>query len=356
MPALPSQRPSVRFAAGLLVLCGLLASVAAQARGFCVATAAELQHALDLASDGGPYVDENVTIQIVSGTYLTPGQAFTSKALETTSGLTIEGGFAPGCPGVARDASTTVLDGQGVNGVLILRRPHAWTTVRHLTLQNGNSDVGAGLQVNYDVTPTERVAVNHVIVRGNHASGAGGGMYLRGAAPAGFLGVDVRWALVVDNAAGDDGGASNALATSGGARVERSTIIGNSAAGSTVGGVTCGCPQACLIKAVYAWGNSTSSLHLFVPSSVACVDADVRTGVAPYYESSNLSAEPIFVDAAGGDYRVRTDSPGFRACLDLVPQDVDLDDGIYQTPGTSSHILTTFGAYGDVPFADAFDG
>lgn len=357
MPTIPSHRPFDRFAAGLFMLCGLLASVEADARGFCVATADELQHALDLVSDGGPYVDDNVTIQIVSGTYLTPGQAFTSGALDATSALTIEGGFAPGCPGVARNASTTVLDGHGVSGVLVLRRPHARLTVRRVTLQNGNSDVGAGLQANYGVTPTERIAVNHVIVRDNHASGAGGGLYLRGAAPAGFLGVDVRWALVVGNSAGDDGGAINAVATAASVRVDHSTIVGNSAAGSTVGGVTCTTPDVCLIRSVYAWDNSTSSLYLGVPSSVACVDADVRTGATPYYESNNISAEPLFVDAAGGDYRVRTGSPGFRACLEPPPQDVDLDDGTYPLIGTGSNpVLTTFGAYGDVPFADGFDG
>ena len=331
------------------------AAPAAFAHDICVADATGLQQALDAVSDGGAFVDEDVTIRLVAGTYLTPGQAFTSEALATTHGLTIEGGFEAGCAGVARKAATTILDGHGVSGVLVLRRPQAWLTVRYMTLQNGNADVGAGLQVNYGLTPTGRVAVNHVIVRDNQATGAGGGLYLRGAAPSGFLGVDVRWALVTGNQSGDDGGAINAVANSGGARVERSTIIGNSAAGSAVGGVTCACPMACLIRAVYAWGNSTSSLHLFVPSSVACVDVDVRTGVTPYYESNNLSVEPVFVDAAGGDYHVRTGSPGFHACLDLRPPDVDLDDGAYPLIGMgASAILTTFGAYGDIVFRDRF--
>src|SRR3569833_672268 len=160
-----------RFLTLFLVLAelGSVAPTTAISRTVCASTAAELRQALAEVSDGGAYVDTPTLNTEQEGTYLTDGTAFSSSALTTTASLTIVGGWrAPLCNTAAASFTSTVLDGQGASGVLKITRPNALVDLRKLRVQNGNADVGAGIQVNYGVTANAIVGLTWVAVVDNH--------------------------------------------------------------------------------------------------------------------------------------------------------------------------------------------
>ncbi|MBA8884469.1 hypothetical protein [Dokdonella fugitiva] len=329
----------------------------ASAHDFCVADAAGLQQALAAVSDGGAFVDEDSTIRVVAGSYATgaaTGDApFTSVAMRTTHALAIEGGYDAGCTQRAFPAAATVLDGQEATGVMVLGRPNGALAVSHLTFTRGNADVGAGLQVNYDLSPARPVSIDHVIVRDNHASGmSAGGLYAVGSAPAANAVAVLLDASLISGNSGRSGGGAYVMANQGVAAVTFTTIVGNS---STVNGdgLLCahGPGSTCYLRGVVAWGNDTSSVHFisYRDNIGVCNDIDLRTGYPFYGEADNRSVDPGFVGPANGDYHLRGDSPLLRACPWPAYGATDLDDRPYPSSGLAD---PSFGAYGDTVFAD----
>ena len=54
-------------------------------------------------------------------------------------------------------------------------------------------------------------------------------------------------------------------------------------------------------------------------------DYSCVTPLPEYYDGGNIDADPLFVDPANGDYRLRPDSPCIDAGTDLADVSVDLD-------------------------------
>jgi len=342
---------------GIVLALALAASVHpldGNAHDFCVSTAAQLQNALDAVSDGGAYVDEQNLIRIVKGTYLTGNATsngpFFSNASTATGLLTIYGGYSAGCSGDRHPASSTILDGHNATGVLALRRPNGEIAVTHLTFQNGNSGLGAGLQINYLATVNAPVDVDNVIIRNNHASGDAGGLYASGASPPGYDSIYVENVLIVDNSTDADYGGAYLTGYGSPVHVGHATIAHNASPAGTTGGLYCGGNDTCGVYNTIAWNNTNVGLYMDVPNSLTCDDFGASGGTPPSFTADNLSVAPQFVDAAGGDYHLTAASPLFGRCPG-EPFQYDLDDRAYPARGG-----TDVGAYEDTIFTDGLDG
>ena len=352
-----------RFLTLFLVLAGLgsVAPAAAISRTVCASTAAELRQALAEVSDGGAYVDTPTLITVLEGTYLTDGTAFSSSALTTTASLTIVGGWrAPLCNTAAASFTSTVLDGQGASGVLKITRPNALVDLRKLRVQNGNADVGAGIQVNYGVTANAIVGLTWVAVVDNHASGDGGGLYLAGAAPFGYAPIQINSALIAGNSAGGEGGGAYLMVGGSGGGVARLgfiTVASNTAATGIAGGIYAAGSSGTdySYRGIIAWGNSPSSLYFgrqitIDYSDVESFAASAFTPVADHV----ISADPHFVDPSAGNFHLASGTPLIRYCPVTSYVLADLDGNPFPSFGGNPKYASEIGAYEDTVLVDGF--
>jgi hypothetical protein len=353
-PQAPPRTPLRHGTAPALALVLSFTAVDATAHDFCVSTAAQLQNALDAVSDGGAYVDEQSLIEIVQGTYLTGSATsngpFFSNASTSTAQLTIYGGYSAGCSGDRHPASSTILDGHGATGVMVLRRPNGKIAVTHLTFQNGDGDLGAGLQINHLATVNAPVDIDSVIIRDNHASADAGGLYASGASAPPYNSIYLENVLIVDNSTDADYGGAYLTGFGSSVHVGHSTISHNSSPPGTTGGLYCGGNSSCNVFDSIAWNNTNVGLYMDTDNALVCNDYGTASGTPPGYAADNLSVQPLFVDAAGGDYHLTAASPLLGRCSG-EPFRYDLDDRAYPASG-----VTDMGAYEETIFADGLDG
>jgi len=143
--------------------------------GFCVSDATELQTALTTAAGNG----QDDTIQIVQGTY---NGNFVYASTEANS-LTIEGGYTEDCSSRTIDPENTVIDGGGIDNVLMLVTDGvaANFSVEGLTIRNGRShtvDKGGGVYVN--AGDGELTLRENIFIQNSAVSQSGGGVWCSG--------------------------------------------------------------------------------------------------------------------------------------------------------------------------------
>jgi hypothetical protein len=327
----------------------------AHAAVLCATTSDELRDALAQVSDGGAYVDEDSTIALGPGVFPTGGTPFESVALSTTAKLDIMGSWLPHCGGRPSGPPISVLDAGGVGGVLVIKRPHALVYVRRTVLQNGNADVGAGLQVNYGTESAAMVALYQMIIRNNHASGNGGGLYIFASAPPDFGPIGIGSSLIVDNSSGGDGGGAY-LVVAGGyvAAVDLTTIASNTAVGTGGGIAATGATGTYEVRNTIAWGNTPASLRFDLPATVDWSNVDLIAPGATVTTDHITQFDPMFVDPAADDYHFGN-VPGLvggGAPYSYWP--AYLDD--HPIPPNYGPIHVDIGAYTDTIFRDRNDG
>jgi hypothetical protein len=321
----------------------------AHARRICVSTADELRAALAQVSDGGDYVNEDSTITLAPGTYLTGGTPFRSEALTTNSSLEISGNWVYNCASVAPGASGSVLDAQGVGGVLVIKRPHTGVSLNNFVVQNGNADVGAGMQINYGTASASFVQLYRVIARNNHASGDGGGVYIAGGAPVNFAPIQLYSTLLADNVSGGNGGGAYLDITGGGsARFSSLTIASNTAAGGSGGIWGTGDQGGYRLRSVIAWGNAPASLGFDRPLTLEGSDVDVIAPGTVVQSTNVIAIDPLFADPASGDYHLGSGTPLIRGGPPFVFQPADLDG--HPFPPWNGFYPAEMGAYQDTIF------
>ncbi len=121
----------------LLALAG-----AAKAADFCVADAAGLTLALDIADNNGV----SDTIRLVQGAY--DGNFDYNANAAETGGLRVEGGYTAGCASRVADAANTVLRGAGGRTLRLNGNDNSDLTVEAITVRDGQSALGgAGLDI-----------------------------------------------------------------------------------------------------------------------------------------------------------------------------------------------------------------
>jgi hypothetical protein len=126
--------------------------------------------------------------------------------------------------------------------------------------------------------------------------------------------------VITANTAQDGGGMYNLMAF---ADVTNCTFSGNIA--STGGGMFNGTLSEPVVTNCILWGDIGGEIYNDADSSAEVTYSDVQGGCgAP--DANNIDAEPMFIDASGGDLRLWSDSP----CIDqgdsnAVPADVTSD-------------------------------
>jgi hypothetical protein len=327
----------------------------AHARRICVSTADELRAALAQVSDGGDYVDEENVITLQPGVYLTGGTPFRSEALTTTASLEISGGWIHNCLNVAPGAPSSVLDAEGVGGVVVIKRPHGAVVVNRLVVQNGNADVGAGVQINYGTASASFVQMYRLIVRNNHATGDGGGLYIFGGSPLDYSPIQLFSMLIADNSSGSDGGGAYLDMTNGGLpRFSSLTIASNTALGDTGGMWGRGGQAYNTMHSVIAWGNVPTSLGFDLPLVLESSDVDTFTPGTVVQATDVIAVDPVFADPASGDYHLDTGTPLLRSGSRTLFYLADVDG--YLFPPSSGLYRAEMGAYQAMIFVDGFDG
>ena len=175
--------------------------------------------------------------------------------------------------------ASTIIDGDA-NGssVVVIRNDESEAArLTGFTLRNGDTDFGGGIYVN-SASPS----LDHLLITGNHASRRGGGVYATSNAVVGITDV-----TVVSNTAEEEGGGLN---------------ISGGAAATIVNGIF--------------FSNEPAGLS----NGLTVTYSDCEGG---YNGEGNIDADPLFVDADGGDYYLTEDSPCIDAGDPDAPEDPD---------------------------------
>jgi hypothetical protein len=333
----------------------MLTGHVANAHDFCATSAAELQSALDEASDGGIYNGEDNTIEVAKGTYKT-GAATSNGPFYYSStsgfGLAVTGAEKANCSDFDFNPTTSILDGNNATRVLELHG-HGQVVVDHLTIQNGNNNsVGAGLVIDSTFGDIGSVTVTDNIIQNNHTTQQNGGLEVEtGAGGYLFMGGN----LIINNSADMGQGAGEVLGNGTTTTIVNNTVYGNSTTfpGGTAGLYYGGISTARLANNIFS-GNGSIGLELGSATGVTVEYNDYgnRTGVTPQYDINNTLASPQFVDAAGGDFHLKGTSP----LLGFSPID---GEGGYDLDGhffSENQGPIDLGAYEETIFTDGLEG
>jgi hypothetical protein len=353
MQAKPTSQLSFLPATARALAAGLLlAASCAQANTFCVSTATQLQNALTDSSNGGMYNAEDNFVHVVQGTYFTGAATANAPFFyysTTTHQLFVDGGYTANCSSRSLKASLTKLDGGGSTGVLTLRNANGLIAVSTLTLQNGHSDEpGAGLQVNYLVSVNARVNISDNIIRNNHSTVGAGGLYASGAGNIFYVSNN----LITGNSAEGQDGAGYVTGYSQYSELYNNTVTQNTSTAVTnpSGGLYCAGTTPCQIYNNIFWNNTNYGIFLGNSGAVLSHnDYGTLGGATPATDVGNLSVNPQFVDAAGGDFHLAANSPllGYGTPQGTI---TDLDGNPYSTTGGID-----LGAYSETIFTDGLE-
>jgi hypothetical protein len=343
-----TSRHPFRIATARALATGLIfAAVGAGAHTFCVSTAAELRQALTDASDGGLYANEFAQVNVSTGTYLTGNNPFHYSNTSATSSLYVTGGNSAGCVSQMLSPATTILDGHHATAVMQLKSANGTIVVTALTLQNGeSSEPGGGLQINYGISPTTTTYVENSIIRNNHSAGLGGGVYMYGGE------VALDFDLIAGNSA-NQFGAGFVVAYGNFNEMVHDTVANNTASTTSgpVGGIYCGGSTYCSIGENIFWNNTTYGIYLGgTNAQMYYNDYGSRGGNDPAQETFSISANPAFVNPAGGNFRLSGASPALAFGGINFLQSHDLDGNPLPESGK-----VDLGAYEETIFFDGFD-
>ena len=351
-----SIRPTFagRSIAATVTMLVIATHVPAQAHYFCVITAADLQNALNDASDGGMFNDEDNMLELGPGNFNTAnnsGQRFYYYS-SAQHYLDIEGGWADSCTNFVNDPTQSVLDGHNDSPVLDLRSTQGSITVRNLTIQNGRwqGDVlAAGLTINPVPSDPGFVGVSNTIIRNNQSLSTPGGMI------GGVGGIFFFNNLVIGNITGADAGAAEIFAA-GSTYVTNNTIVANTTTTATgAGGLLVAGTAAAYLSNNIVWGNSNVDIELS-GDAVALLDNDYGSlggnGSPTPGSAGNISLDPRFRGA--GDYHLAGTSPLLAVGTANPPGGPSLDDLEGNSRPQSG--LVDLGAYEETVFTSGFDG
>ncbi len=207
------------------------------------------------------------TVLITNGTYFPVAEIAVSNAMHISS---------------VNGAAVTIVDGGGVNRCFNL--DSADCEISGLTIANGNisAENGGGIYCANNVP-----LVSRCIFIGNSTDENGGGMYYG----------QVDNSIFRGNSGKYGGGIAKGI-------IDNCTIVANSAS-ENGGGVYQGRVNNSII-----WSNSAVASGSDQYSAVVhatCASADVTDGV-----DGNITNNPVFIDKAGFDYHLQTNSP----CID----------------------------------------
>ena len=348
-----------RTVAGFLAaLSSLTACLHAQAHTFCVTTSQELQDALSASSFNGAYADEINIVHVATGTYSTSGTNFVYDTMGSAA-FYLSGGYNADCSALTPNAALTVLDGGGQTTVLRIAGGSALISIGELTLQNGESDRnGAGLSINdYEIPIYNNgtVALSDLIIRNNHTSSGEGGLFaISGTGGQYASGAQSQFILAdclfEGNSSDNFVGAGYIDTTSATVLVYNNTISGNSvpaAAAGAYGGLSLYSLHTAQASNNIFWNNTHTDFAFGSSTELLSNDYGTISGT-PLISNNNVSVDPQFVDAAGGDFHLAASSP--LLMFSPLLEGVDLEGNPHPTSGTED-----IGAYMQTIFNSGFD-
>ncbi len=205
---------------------------------------------------------------------------------------------------------------------------------------NGNPDSlwnrGGGLFVN-----VARVGVSHSVISGNSAAMRGGGLYITDSASRVTLTncrvtdnatspgssnhgggayiygstVLLQHTLIARNSAGGEGGGLYVFGQSA-VNLTQCTLVENSAGEVRTGAMGCGNGAEVTLNSSIVWNSGG------IPAPDTC-HVTYTAIEAGYPGEGNTTADPLFVNAAAGDYRLGSGSPCINTADPALPADPD---------------------------------
>jgi len=321
----------------------------------------------------------------VSGTI--EGNTITGNSATGSAGLAISGSPPAGTTETLTVTGNTILKNSatGAIGGLSVTGCTPAATVSGNTIECNSADRGGGLWIGAGSPAIEQnsitgnsarvgagvycsqasASVNRNTVRNNTATEAGGGMYFywdtatrasRNTIVGNSAGIDGAGVYLYYAAsptlesnviAGNSGGSGVCVAYYSAGALTNNTIAYNSGGGvlRKADGSTTGIP---VVTNCILWGNG--GYDLSGPATVTY--SDVETGSPS--GSGNIHSDPLFVDASGGDYRLRAGSPCIDAGSNSAPGLGDVDfSGNPRVLGAAPDMGAHEGPANQPPIADA---
>ena len=155
----------------------------------------------------------------------------------------------------------------------------------------------------------------YCVISGNTTSGtgSGGAVFNVGSGP--LFGCVMYGCVIYGNAAGNAGGAIN-NAGNGSLTLYECTISSNTAPHASA--INNSASASAELLNTIVWANTPAEQIVSNSGTVTATYSDIQGG---FEGTGNISADPLFVDAANGDYSLRPDSP----CIDTGSPSTPLD-------------------------------
>jgi hypothetical protein len=292
---------------------------------------ASLPHALDIAIDG----DE---IRVAKGTY--HGTVVIAEA------VSLRGGYTAGSWARRIVPADTVIDAGGNGQGVIFLAGSDGAVLEGFTITGGRTDPGGdggGITIRPD---TGVVTISHCIIRDNKSGGVGGGIAVApGSTPM------IVASKIINNEATLEWGGGLAAHGNAAPTLVNVLVAGNSAPPGAAGGLEL--KNGTLMNVTVA-DNTTAGLSTIQSADMGAVVvtnsilyfndgddirgnayvisySDVGEGVLP--GTGNISADPQFVDAAGGDYHLAAGSPAIDAGTNVGAPPTDWEGNLRPIDG-----------------------
>ncbi|HWU52964.1 MAG TPA: choice-of-anchor Q domain-containing protein, partial [Tahibacter sp.] len=327
---------SFRCPAILLLIAACVCAVPARAASFCVSSVAGLANALTYY-DTGASSDETVTIRLVQGTYAVGASLnryYGGAGANDDVNLKLLGGYTTNCASRQPDPRNTVLDGNNVvnSGIGLKMHGTGSLLVEGLTFTRftgstsmagmvNASTVGEVLLINKDFASESDDSVYEVRQSRFVRNG--------GQAMVNMTGSLVRF---VDNVVADNAlssltsfGFSGAFVVTLDADVDAAVTLTNNTVTGTTGGpgvliqtlITGDSGRLSEVSDNILWNNAGTDIvftgtaeHVYPLLSSYNLYGSANSNYPQ--SSSDLHVDPRFVDAAGGNYRLASNSPAIN--------------------------------------------